>query len=162
MKVATLIIYFIVFITACNTQAPKEAVKAVQPILSTGNYGALITEEGALNTSEVSSLLDSDTVAEVKLIGTIQAVCQHSGCWMDLDMGNGKVLKVTFKENAYTIPKDASGKTDIVEGLATRELISVETLKHYAEDEGKSKEEIEAIKEPAWSYAFEASGVIIK
>jgi hypothetical protein len=38
----------------------------------------------------------------------------------------------------------------------------VETLRHYAEDEGKSKEEIAAITEPVTEYTFEAVGVIIR
>jgi hypothetical protein len=35
-------------------------------------------------------------------------------------------------------------------------------LKHMAEDEGKSQEEIDAITEPKMEYTFVAGGVIIK
>jgi hypothetical protein len=49
-----------------------------------------------------------------------------------------------------------------MEGTAYKELISVETLRHYAEDEGKTKKEIAAITEPVTEYSFEAVGVIIK
>ena len=38
----------------------------------------------------------------------------------------------------------------------------MDMLKHYAEDEGKSQEEIDAISEPEFAYTFEAIGVIIK
>jgi hypothetical protein len=34
-------------------------------------------------------------------------------------------------------------------------------LKHFAEDQGKSKEEVEAIKAPKKEITFEATGVII-
>ncbi len=74
--------------------------------------------------------------------------CQKSGCWMDLDVGNDEVIKVTFKDYAFFIPLDSEGKTALVEGFAKRELIPVDILQHYAEDEGKSKEEIDAITEP--------------
>jgi len=40
------------------------------------------------------------------------------------------------------------GKTIVVEGKAELKETSVSMLKHYAEDAGKSKEEIEKIKEP--------------
>jgi hypothetical protein len=39
---------------------------------------------------------------------------------------------------------------------------AVEDLRHYAEDEGKSKEEIAKITEPLVELAFEAEGVIIQ
>jgi hypothetical protein len=39
---------------------------------------------------------------------------------------------------------------------------SVDDLKHFAMDEGLSKEEIEKITQPKVELAFEAEGVIIK
>jgi hypothetical protein len=38
----------------------------------------------------------------------------------------------------------------------------VKTLQHYAEDQGKSKEEVEAITSPKKEITFEASGALIK
>jgi hypothetical protein len=46
-------------------------------------------------------------------------------------------------------------------GIAYREVVSVEMLRHYAEDAGKSKEEIMKITEPETKLSFEADGVII-
>ena len=40
--------------------------------------------------------------------------------------------------------------------------VSVEMLKHYAEDAGEPEDVIEAITEPEISIGFEAFGVIIK
>ena len=40
--------------------------------------------------------------------------------------------------------------------------VSVADLKHYAEDAGKSEDEIAKITEPKIEYAFEANGVLIK
>ena len=62
----------------------------------------------------------------------------------------------------FFVPKDASGKTAIFEGVAYNDTIPVNDLKHYAEDEGKSKEEIEKITKPEVTISFEAHGVIIK
>jgi hypothetical protein len=56
---------------------------------------------------------------------------------------------------------DASGRKAIMEGRAFREVLSVDMLRHYAEDAGKSKEEIEKIVEPETRLSFEASGVLI-
>jgi hypothetical protein len=98
----------------------------------------------------------------VTLKSTIVSNCQTSGCWMDLDVGNQEVVKVTFKDYGFFIPLDSKGKTATIEGFAKKEIIPVDMLKHYAEDDGKSQEEIDAITEPQMAYTFEAIGVIIE
>ena len=50
----------------------------------------------------------------------------------------------------------------MLEGVATLTETDVETLKHYAEDQGKSKEEVAAITAPKREITFEATGVVIK
>ena len=50
----------------------------------------------------------------------------------------------------------------VMQGVAMHDTTSVEMLKHLAEDDGKSKEEIEKINQPEIGVVFEASGVIIK
>ena len=47
-------------------------------------------------------------------------------------------------------------------GKAFKEVTTVEELRHYAEDEGKSEEEIAAITEPVEEYKFVADGVIME
>lgn len=81
---------------------------------------------------------------------------------MDLDMGNGETVHVTFLDESFTIPLDAAGKNAVAEGMAIRELIPVETLQNYAREEGKSKEEVDAITEPVYAYEFIAKGVLIE
>jgi hypothetical protein len=81
---------------------------------------------------------------------------------MDLDLGSDKVMKVFFKDYEFFIPLDSKGKTATIEGYGSREFVDVEMLKHYAEDDGKSQEEIDAITEPETIYMFDAIGVIIE
>ena len=97
----------------------------------------------------------------IKLKGQVNSVCQMSGCWFTLDIGNGETAHVTFKDEAFTLPKDIAGQTAVVEGYATKEETSVETLKRAAKSEGKTQEEIEAISQPVIEYYFEAVGVTI-
>lgn len=104
---------------------------------------------------------EKDTI-ELTISGNISASCKHSGCWMDLDMGNDRSVHVTFKDEGFTIPLDAAGKDAIAQGIAVREQISVETLRNYARDDGKSEEEIALITEPEWIYEFIATGVLIE
>ncbi len=46
-------------------------------------------------------------------------------------------------------------------GYAFRDVTPVDELRHYAEDAGKSKEEIAAITQPKEEMKFLASGVIL-
>ena len=70
-------------------------------------------------------------------------------------------MRVTFKDYAFFMPKDLAGKHVVVDGYAYVENTPVDVLRHYAEDAGKSKEEIAAITEPKREVSFEAFGVII-
>ena len=126
------------------------------------NYGAKITEKGAVKPDGFLKSMEGKTELSAKVEAKIVTVCKKKGCWMDLDLENGQTMKVRFKDYEFFVPKDADGKTAVVEGIAKIETVDVETLRHYAEDAGKSPEEIAAITEPERSYSFEAVGVIIK
>ena len=60
------------------------------------------------------------------------------------------------------MPLDAQGKEVILEGKAFVQITPVEELQHYAEDAGKSKEEIAKITAPKKEFSFEANGVLLK
>ena len=64
---------------------------------------------------------------------------------------------------SFFVPVDSvEGKTAIIQGDLFLDTTSVEMLKHYAEDAGKSEEEITLITEPSFELGFIADGVIIK
>jgi hypothetical protein len=125
-------------------------------------FGDKITEENAIDVSELATKMGDAKEMEVKLTGVIDEVCQKKGCWMTLKNSNGESLRVTFKDYAFFMPKDGSGRVAIAEGIAKVEETSVADLQEYAKDAGKSAEEIAAITEPEKELVFEASGVILK
>ena len=51
--------------------------------------------------------------------GTVTAVCQHMGCWMELKDDSGSDAHIKMAGHAFFVPKDASGKKARV--LATLE-----------------------------------------
>lgn len=138
------------------------ALAACGTIPSTGSFGEKITEDGAQTVEAFLNDMGSKEEFKGKITGTIQKVCQSEGCWYTLETPDGNSLRVVTKGHSYKLPKDASGKTAIAEGVATVKVTSVKRLKHLAEDAGKSKEEIDAITEPKTELEFEADGVIIK
>ena len=125
-------------------------------------YGEKISEENAVPAQEVKKLLANADSAQVKIVGKIDECCQKKGCWLKVDIGNGEMMTVKFKDYGFFVPLESAGKEIVFEGVAKRETTDVATLKHYAQDAGKSAEEIAKITEAKQEITFEASGVLIK
>ncbi len=124
--------------------------------------GEKINDEGAIIPAELLEKMKGNEKVEAKVVAKIVSVCQVKGCWMMVDLGNGGQMRVTFKDYGFFVPLDCSGKTVTMQGFAYYKTTTVEMLRHYAEDAGKTKEEIEAITESEHTLAFEANGVIVK
>jgi hypothetical protein len=88
-------------------------------------------------------------------------ICQAAGCWVSIDKGNGETFRVRFKDH-FTIPvKTLPGTEAYFHGYAYWDEISVDLQKHFAEDAGRSKEEIEKISAPKKEMCFEADGIVL-
>lgn len=125
-------------------------------------FGAEFSPEGAIPASKVENSVKGETKVPMKIEGIIKEVCQAKGCWAKIDAGNGKEIMVRFKNYGFFLPKDAAGKTVVLNGAAFEKETSVAQLRHYAEDAGKSKKEIARIRKAQKSLQFEADGVILK
>lgn len=151
----------VVLLASCHQHTRHSHEAPVKDIPSSGNFGELITQEGALDQPDYAVIFEEAETAGFKIAGTIEASCIHSGCWMDIALADGETVHITFLDDAFTIPLDAAGKNAIAEGTVYRTLVPVETLQNYAREDGKSEEEIAAITEPGYAYRFIAHGVII-
>lgn len=129
--------------------------------IAQNTYGEDLSDAKPVKATTLAKSMDGKETMEVKLKGEILEVCQMKGCWMTVDAGKETNIRVTFKDYGFFVPKDAAGKTVVFEGEAKYETLDVETLKHYAEDAGKSQEEIDAITEPETKLTFVATGVQI-
>jgi len=127
-----------------------------------GKYGEEITEEGTISTEKMVAMLDESDSVVVKVKGEITATCAMKGCWMNLVMPDGEEMRVTFKDYGFFVPTEGmEGNLAIIDGVVTKTLTDVETLRHYAQDAGKPQTEIDAITEDKEELAFVANGVII-
>lgn len=82
---------------------------------------------------------------KLRITGTIQNVCQKRGCWMNIKEGDATTM-VKFAEYAFFVPLDVAGRTVTIECTASEKDITEAMRRHYAQDAGKSKEEVEKIK----------------
>lgn len=139
-----------------------ESVKEVK--VDYASFGAKISSEKALSKEQMiakyKNLKPGDTVA-VKFKSKIKDVCQKKGCWMAMELPNGKESFVKFKDYAFFVPLNAAESDAIVSGKAFVSETSVAQLRHYAKDGGQSEAEIAKITEPKVEYKFMADGVLI-
>lgn len=136
-----------------------------QKIVQYDRFGEGIEEMDALAAADMAGLYENMAItdtAEIKFTATVKEVCVKKGCWMKLDLENGKQAMVKFKDYGFFVPKDIVGRKAVVNGVAYVEAMSVEDQKHYAQDGGKPEEEIEKITSPKKTYLFMADGVLIE
>lgn len=125
-------------------------------------HGKKITETGAIPATQLATKMAEKKEMPAKVEGTVESVCKVKGCWMKVKTGDGQTMRVTFKDYGFFVPKDIVGKTVVVEGMAENTVTPVADLRHFAQDAGKSKAEIEKITEPEKALTFVADGVIVK
>lgn len=168
MKRILLVITAAVVLAACSSE-PQKSTSTDSATIETaaGNfdsYGEVITPDSAIDATVLMAEMGNAPTYDTKVKGTVVDVCVKKGCWMSLELGNGEMMRVTFKDYGFFVPTDKEkivGKEVIVQGTAKFETVSVADQKHYAEDGGESKETIDAIKEDKNSLSFEAIGVLV-
>ena len=173
MKKLSIMFFFLVVLVSNNaiaqvTPVKVAKVKAATTVINTNDYalfGEKFDTKKVLSNKEMlkkyKTLKKGDSVA-VKFKSTIKEVCKKKGCWMQMDLTNDNQSFVKFKDYGFFVPLNADNSEAIVNGIAFIEVVSVDELQHYAKDAGKSKAEIDAIKKPEITFAFKATGVLIK
>src|SRR5690554_104654 len=156
--------FFVFFslLIGLSCQSPKEQTSSATEQTIPGQYGELTDDSGTVSVEEMFEQLEKSDNFEGKVTATIQEVCTNKGCWLTVALPDGNLMRVTFKDYGFFVPTTSQGYPLILEGVAQKSITNVETLRHYAEDAGKSQEEIEAIIQPKEEFTFVATGVIIK
>jgi hypothetical protein len=89
----------------------KAQAKAVQPNADTGpaKLGAPIVEGVAVALTEVAKNPSGYKDKSIITTGTVTAICEHAGCWMEIkdDLGSAHIK---MAGHAFTIPRSASGR----------------------------------------------------
>ncbi len=157
------IVYFIICFFALTSC--KKETSSTNSTNEYALFGDSISSDKAISNEDMLvqyyKLKPGDTL-NIKFKSKIKNVCQKKGCWMTLELPSGKEAFVKFKDYAFFVPKNAQNEDVIVNGKAFVSIESVEELKHYAKDEGKSQAAIDSIVAPKTNYSFMADGVLIK
>jgi hypothetical protein len=128
------------------------------------SYGENITNYKAMDEEDLAAIyanLGLEDTVDVKVKTYINEVCTMKGCWIEIAVGE-ETARVTFKDYGFFLPKNSQGKEVILLGKAFKSKTSIEDLKHYAKDGGKSKEEIDAITDEEITMNIVASGALVE
>jgi len=147
-------IFSLILIALAANAQDKEKVPAAKGVV----YGNVSEEKSPVSVDDLEGkLVDNAFTGQMK--GKVVEVCKAEGCWLRLQKADGSSMMVRAKDHAFFMPENIVGKTVLVEGTASVKETSEEMRKHFAEDGGKSKEEIAKIKGPEKSVEFAAKGV---
>ena len=173
MKHILTVVFTVLLLVSCKEEkkvdsdlatAETEAQTELQDV-KYASFGKKIIASDALTAERMavhySNMKVGDTI-DAKMIAKVDEVCQAKGCWMKLDLPDGEQVMVKFKDYGFFMPKDIAGQEVIINGKAFVNEMSVDEQQHYAEDAGKSAEEVAAIITPKRTYSFEADGVLLK
>lgn len=141
--------FLLIFLSLLTSYSCNESVTYV-------NYGDDINIE--LSYSEkIDNNFELNNIS-----GEIISVCPKKGCWMNVKVDTDTIF-VKFKDYGFFVPKTGiEGKQILMSGNIFRDTISVERLRHYAEDAKQTKQEIELITEPEYKINMIAEGVAIR
>ena len=116
--------------------------------------------EPEVGPEQLDRYIDSGT--RVVLSGTIDQVCRTMGCWLDIRGVSGKSVRVMNRDHGFFVPRNARGRPVHAIGWVTKRELSVDMLRHLAEDAGAPKAEIDAITQPEITVLFIADAVIMQ
>jgi len=147
-KALVLVVVAAFAVASCNSFSKQHA----------GTYGQTFDTAHAVNVSQAVAKTSAQPMPAV-VKGTVTSSCKKEGCWMKLDAGNGSDLFVSTEEKFFVPKENMTGKTVYVSGETFLDTTTVEQLRDYAKDEGKSEDEINKINEPKVEVSMRATGV---
>ncbi len=150
---------FLFFIAVAFTSLSfaQHEIPSAQPGVE---YGAGVLSLESISLAELGEEFASDTIYSGVIRGKVVEVCVKKGCFMKVEReGSSEPIMVRFKEYGFFMPSDIVGRTVLLDGEAKVKETSIEQLKHFAEDAGKSAEEIAKITVPKSDIEIIALGV---
>ena len=144
----------LLFLAVAANAQDKEKVQAAKGVV----YGEVAETEKAIAVDDINTKLVNNQF-EGQIKAKVVEVCKAEGCWIKVQRKDGAPMMVRAKDHKFLMPENIVGKTVLIEGNATVKETTEEMRKHYAEDAGKSKEEIAKIKGSEKDVQFAAKGV---
>jgi len=162
MKNALLLPLVLVCLSSCNSGSSEQTASTDDTTVWTSYGEPIVDLSTPVSASDVVRLMDEGESGQGIFDAEIVQSCMTMGCWMTVKGPQGDTVMVFMKDHAFFVPKDSvQGKRALFSGEAYYDTLSVEFQKHLLEDAGADQAAIDAVSEPVFELAFEASGVQI-
>jgi hypothetical protein len=146
MKKFLLLILFLPLFISCNHSSEPKF------------YGEEFDPKDAISVQDLAGKMSGQAKLDAIVTGKIISSCQSEGCWLNLENPAGDEVYVDWDER-FHLPRDISGQTVFIKGYAFHDTISIDRLRHLAEDAGRPQAEMDKITEPKIKVVFKAEGV---
>jgi len=148
---------------AAQAVAAAPAGKAAVPSGAFVAYGEPVSADGAsISVQQLLANVDQYTGKPVRVVGTVDKVCERKGCWLQMaDGGKSLFVKFTCPIEGRLIPMDAVGKQAVAQGELAIKEVSEADARHIAEEAGKSPEEVAQIVGPQKQITLKSPGAIV-
>jgi hypothetical protein len=125
-----------------QVQAEETAQTAVQTTVKKTDKSVKVIKRGSalpkgkyLSLDDVSAQPEKFADKAVLLTGKVDSVCRVKGCWMIIASEKSKAhARITFKDYAFFVPKDASGMKSKMSGIVKIKTLSEGERQHLADD----------------------------
>jgi hypothetical protein len=129
MKLATLVVCAL--LVSSLSHAGSSPDKAQKPV----KVGAAVTVKKATDIDQLSANAKQYVGQTVRIEGTVKAVCQHKGCWVEVTSPKGTTFTAKSLDESVLLPKDSAGRKVIVQGVVTTLPAKGETEEQHAHHE---------------------------
>jgi hypothetical protein len=127
-------------------------------------YGEPLTLTQITPMSDILAEPRSYVGKRVLVEGTVVAVCEQKGCWMDLESGADQI-QVKVEDDVIVFPVSARGSTALVEGIVEeRELTSEQAFAAAAHRAEEMREPFDstAVYPATTVYRIQGTGALIR
>lgn len=155
---------FAALLASCSTESHDAETEEGAVVEMGESYGEFEVnpEEAITVEAMLADFADKNDSTAYTIEADLNEICSKMGCWVNIEKPDGETFMVRFKDH-FTIPTETEvGTGAYLHGVAFNDTVSVDWLQHFAEDAGKSQEEIDAITEPKITLGFIADGITLK
>lgn len=110
--------------------------------------------------SKLEVFMEKKTRITTAISGKVIKVTKEKGGWFEMDAGNKRVIAAHFTNAGINLPRQLTGRTVIVSGIAAKQFIA-DDLQHMAGDTVNGKKQHKVNTNPGRRISFEVKGLMI-
>ena len=104
-----------VLVIAAGCGSSQKSAQLPSPV----RVGAAVTVETPVSIAALAKDPANFAGQTVRLEGTVKAVCQGMGCWVEVQQADGTSFLARSLDESVLLPKDCAGRKIVVQGVVT-------------------------------------------